>query len=57
MPFHLARMAKAKVLSLAFVEARDDQPRMDWTALPYDLVWMTARVDDGDHCADMRRSR
>lgn len=57
-PFHLARMApKAKVLSLAFVEARDDQPRMDWAALPYDLVWLTARVDDGDHCAEMSKPR
>lgn len=57
-PFHLARMApQAKVLSLAFVEARDDQPQRDWAALPHDLVWMTARVDDGDHCAEMRPSR
>lgn len=56
-PFHLARRApQAKVLSLAFVEARDDQPQMDSAALPYDLVWLTARVDDGDHCAEMRQS-
>lgn len=57
-PFHLARMApNAKVLSLAFVEARDDQAEMDWAALPYDLVWMTARVDDADFCAQMRQPR
>lgn len=55
-PFHLARIApNAKVLSLAFVEARDDGTQMDWAALPYDLVWVTARVDDGDFCARMRK--
>lgn len=55
-PFHLARMApNAKVLSLAFVEARDDPAEMDWAALPYDLVWITARADDGDFCAQMRK--
>ena len=53
-PFHLARMApNARVLSLAFIEARDgDAPRQDLSSLPYDLVWLTARVDDGTNACD-----
>jgi uncharacterized iron-regulated protein len=55
-PLHLARMApRAKVLSLAFVEANDaPAAESDLATLPYDLVWFTARVDDVDHCAELK---
>ena len=58
-PFHLARMAPgARVSSLAFVEARDDSAtEADLSGLPYDLVWFTARVDDGDHCDQLQKPR
>jgi hypothetical protein len=51
-PLHLARLApEARVVSLAFVEAADDDvPDAELVRLPYDLVWFTARVDDGDFC-------
>ncbi len=54
-PLHLARLAPdARAVSLAFVEA-DDGAALDAEVarLPYDLVWFTARVDDGDPCKDM----
>lgn len=51
-PVHLARLTpEARVVSLAFVEAGDgDVPDAELAGLPYDLVWFTARVDDGDFC-------
>lgn len=56
-PLHLARMAPdAKILSLAFVEADDESAEADVTALPFDVVWFTARVEDVDHCAALKRS-
>ena len=55
-PFHLSRMAPdAQVLSLAFIEASDGQTAdADLSGLPYDFVWVTARVDDTDHCDQIR---
>jgi uncharacterized iron-regulated protein len=55
-PFHLSRMAPdARVLSLAFIEASDGQAAdADLSGLPYDFVWVTARVDDTDHCDQLR---
>jgi hypothetical protein len=46
----------AKILSLAFVEADDESTEADLTALPFDVVWFTARVEDVDHCAALKRS-
>jgi uncharacterized iron-regulated protein len=56
-PLHLARMAPdAKILSLAFVEADDESTEADVAALPFDVVWFTARVENVDHCAALKRS-
>lgn len=58
-PLHLGRMAPgARVASLAFIEADDTTGAApDIAALPYDVVWLTARVDDTDRCAAPRVPR
>lgn len=55
-PLHLSRIAPdGRVLSLALIEADDKTGAAnDIAALPYDVVWFTARVDDTDHCATLR---
>ena len=51
-PGYLARLEPgAGTLSIALLEVQDDQRRPP-ADLPYDYVWFTARVDDGeDPCA------
>jgi uncharacterized iron-regulated protein len=47
-PWYLARLRPtARMLSIALMEVQDDQRRPP-VDLPYDYVWFTARVDDGD---------
>lgn len=55
-PVHLARMAPgARTVSIAFVEADDaGADGNERSALPYDFVWFTARIDDADPCATMK---
>jgi hypothetical protein len=61
-PIALAALAPdARVLSVAFVEVRDDRQdpgsyaeRFGAATLPFDFVWFTPRVDDSDPCERFR---
>jgi hypothetical protein len=61
-PVDLAAVAPgARVLSVAFVEVRDDRrdpgtyaERFGAATLPFDFVWFTPRVDDRDPCERFR---
>jgi uncharacterized iron-regulated protein len=63
-PVHLARQApEASITSLAFVEVEaaaakpgDYAPRFGAESLPFDYVWFTPRVDDGDPCEKLRKA-
>jgi uncharacterized iron-regulated protein len=63
-PVHIARQAPgAPVASLAFVEVDpaavkpgDYAARFVSDALPFDYVWFTPRVDDGDPCDKYKQS-
>ena len=56
-PVHLAKSDRDGVVSLAFVEVRDEATdpgeyakRFGSDRLPFDFVWFTPRVDDEDPC-------
>ncbi|MGH6913034.1 MAG: ChaN family lipoprotein [Geminicoccales bacterium] len=60
-PWYLARLRPgARSVSIGLLEVRDDvlEPPFE---LPYDYVWFTPRIDDGDPCethdADLQRLR
>jgi uncharacterized iron-regulated protein len=63
-PAHLARQAPgAPIASLAFVEVDpaaakpgDYAARFVSDALPFDYVWFTPKIDDGDPCEKFKRS-
>ena len=63
-PVHLARQApEASIASLAFVEVDpaaakpgDYATRFGSESLPFDYVWFTPRVDDGDPCEKLRKA-
>jgi hypothetical protein len=54
---------EARVVSVAFLEVADGSTRpADYAAgfgggarLPFDYIWFTARADNVDHCARLRR--
>jgi uncharacterized iron-regulated protein len=63
-PVHLARQApEASIASLAFVEVDpaaakpgDYAARFGSESLPFDYVWFTPRVDDGDPCEKLKKA-
>jgi uncharacterized iron-regulated protein len=63
-PLYLgARRPGTRVASLAFLEVRDEittvaayAGALGGSALPFDYVWFTARVDDEDPCQRFRKS-
>jgi hypothetical protein len=63
-PVHLARQAPgASIASVAFVEVEpaavkpgDYAARFGATALPFDYVWFTPKIDEADPCEKFKQS-